>query len=156
MAINLPIKMTLRTLVLLAATTLITSGCITVPATVLYNNSEIPAVSPTGNRCKQPYLLTQDCSIFSYATRIIEIEGKKGRIAGSADGSVLLIMLKDELKLDTFELNHLSHLIEDFLTTKGLNITEMQAMAANGETSGYFFVFDGDAYSPLKTLTVEK
>jgi hypothetical protein len=148
--------MILRTLILLAATTMITSGCITVPATVLYNNSEIPAVGPTGNRCKQPYLLTQDCSIFSYATRMIEIEGERGRIAGSTDGSVLLVMLEDELKLDTFELNHLSHLIEDFLTTKGLSINEMQAMAGNGETAGYFFVFNGDAYSLLKSLTVEK
>ena len=87
---------------------------------------------------------------------MIEIEGEKGRVAGSTDGSVLLVMLEDELKLDTFELNHLSHLIEDFLTTKGLSINEMQAMAGNGETAGYFFVFNGDAYSLLKSLTFEK
>ncbi len=148
--------MLLKILIPLAAVTLITSGCITVPATVLYNNSEIPAVGPTGNRCKQPYLLTQDCSIFSYATRIIEIEGKRARIAGSADGNILLVMLEEELRLDTFELNYLSHLIEDFLTSKGLSINEMKAMAGNGETAGYFFVFDGDAYSLLKTLTIEK
>lgn len=148
--------MLLKILIPLAAVTLITSGCITVPATVLYNNSEIPAVGPTGNRCKQPYLLTQDCSIFSYATRIIEIEGKRARIAGSADGNILLVMLEEELRLDTFELNYLSHLIEDFLTSNGLSINEMKAMAGNGETAGYFFVFDGDAYSLLKTLTIEK
>ncbi len=65
-------------------------------------------------------------------------------------------MLEDALRLDTFELNYLSHLIEDFLTSKGLSINEMKAMAGNGETAGYFFVFDGDAYSLLKTLTIEK
>ena len=85
---------------------------------------------------------------------MIEIEGKRARIAGSADGNILLVMLEEELRLDTFELNYLSHLIEDFLTSKGLSINEMKAMAGNGETAGYFFVFDGDAYSLLKKLTV--
>ena len=125
-----------------------------VPNTVTYNGTEIPAVSPSSD-CDEPYALDQDCSGASGAKRKIQFQDHMVRIAGSSDGSVVLIMANKLFGFDTMRLTIATTAIESFLIEKGLNIIERQAIAANGEIFGFYLVFDSDAYSILKEYTID-
>lgn len=136
------------------AITVLMTGCISVPTSVNYNGTEIPAVSPSSD-CNKPYALDQDCSGMSGAKRKIEFENNIVRIAGSADGTTIFVMSNKKFGFDTMRLTITSSAIEAFLVEKGFNVIETQAMAVNGEIAGYYFVFDGDIYSIMKEFSIE-
>jgi hypothetical protein len=69
---------------------LILAGCASPSPSDL--RSEIPGLWMT---CNRPYQLTQDCSIWSGATREIEINGVQMKISGTADGRVVVVMPTD-------------------------------------------------------------
>lgn len=130
-------------------------GCVSVPPSVSYNGKEIPAVNPVTFGCNEPYALEQDCSGISGATRRITFEGHPVKIAGSADGTVVLIMGPKALGVETMKLTIATSAIESFLIAQGLTVVEQVAGAANDEVFFYILVFDGNAYDLLKPFTDE-
>lgn len=146
-------KIKILSLILIVSLSLV--GCMSVPTSVDYNGKQVPAVSPASAGCNKPYQLDQDCSGLSGAKRKIDFEGHTVKIAGSQDGSVILIMANKSFGFETMKLTVATSAIESFLIGKGFNVVETTAMAANGEVAGYYFVFDGDVYSVMKEFTIE-
>lgn len=144
-----------KTLNLLVLLPIIISGCVSVPSSVDFNGRDVPAIGPLGAGCKKPYVLTQDCSGFSGATRKIRFHDNIVRIAGSEDGTTFMVMADSALSFKTFELTVTSSNLEKHLLDLGFELIETKAMAVNDDIAGLFFVFDGDVYTVLKEFTVE-
>lgn len=131
------------------------AGCVSVPPTYSYNGEDIPTVSPMGVNCNKPYELDQDCSGMTGAKRKIKYLNHEVKIAGSQDGTVVMIMGMKALKLDTMKLTLATSALEGYLVEQGFTVIERKAAVGNGEVMTFFLVFDGDAYGKLKAFTVE-
>lgn len=145
-----PIQIT----ILLSIASLFTA-CVQIPETVEFNGRDIPNLSPFSIGCNKPYVLDQDCSSLTGATRKIEFEGNRARIAGSADGTTVFIMADKTIGFDSMRITVVASAIEEYLTARGFTVVERKASAMPEEVAAFFLVFDGDAYSVLKEFTVE-
>jgi PBP1b-binding outer membrane lipoprotein LpoB len=132
---------------------LLLSGCVSTPPSVTYNGEQIPTVGFLSLSCSKPYDLSQDCSSISGAKRKILFDNHEVRIAGTEDGTTILIMAKGAIKLETMKLTIATSAIEDYLVEQGFTVLGREAVAGNGEIAGYFLIFDGDAYSLLREFT---
>jgi hypothetical protein len=99
--------------------------------------------------------LTRDCSILNGATKIIEIEGQKLRVASNGSGSIVMIMHDEdecgmtEIDCQTTVNNRNYGLLKEFYSNNGINITAVHAVAAGGVIAGYKLVLDQDGYSVI-------
>ena len=113
--------------------------------------------------CSKPYELTQDCSVLSGAKRKIWIQGHKIKIAGSADGKIVLVMdphpfLTAAITGATFwladaqsaENNESFYQVRSLLQAKGVEIIKVVPINSFGSIDGYFLELDKDGYSILK------
>jgi len=147
-------------LVSIAVTSLL-SGCV---AQVVPEAQGFDRHSTTLAGCSKPYRLTQDCNLWEGSGRNILIDGVPSRIAGSADGTVILIRqsasefwksaIVDGLKLGFGDsahkqVNRSFYAAKEVLNTNGITILRVEALAEFGETNGYFIILDGDGYSVL-------
>jgi hypothetical protein len=147
--------MKIVSIVSIIAISIFFSGCVSTPPSVSYNGEQIPTVGMLSVSCKKPYELSQDCSGISGAKRDIVFENHEVRIAGSEDGTIILIMGKGAIKLETMKLTVATSAIEQYLIDEGFTILERKAIAGNDEVAGYYLVFDGDAYSRLKQFSLD-
>lgn len=102
--------------------------------------------------CNSPYRLTQSCNIWSGAARNIEVGGRKLRIAGSADGRIILI--KDAALLPkesvTSRGSSAYQAVKQALGTARVRILKQRDLTApGGKMMGFFLETDGDAYRVL-------
>lgn len=141
----------------LASLTLL-AGCGTVTATVP-DATGVEHVSALSMSCSKPYALTQDCSGFSGAKRLVDISGFRYKIAGSADGSVVLMMgakpNSDAFAGKSTETANVAYEVtKKFLLDQGINITLTQPVTSGSYLAGYIVKTDGDAYAALSGQTV--
>jgi hypothetical protein len=100
--------------------------------------------------CSQPYKLTQSCNIFSGASRLITVGGQKLKIAGSADGRVILIRSASLLDLNvTTSGSSQYEAVRQALNRANLHIVRQRDMVTSGSPVGFFLELDGDGYSAL-------
>jgi len=115
------------------------------------------AVSGISASCKKPYHLTQDCSWTVGAKRKIDISGQKASIAGSEDGHVVLVMgykVTGDVKGE--KLRRAFNEIVIYLESKDINIIKLKKMELMNAPYGYYLELDGDGYSLLKKLSIDK
>ena len=91
----------------------------------------------------------------SGAKRLINFDGKLVKIAGSADGTTVLVMNDKSTSFNTVKLKRVGFAIEQLLANEGATLLELKASAANKDLVAPLFVYDKDVYSTLKTYTVE-
>jgi hypothetical protein len=142
------------------------SGCVYVPTEEQAADSRaINAVSMT---CKRPYLLTQDCSIWSGATRTIAIHGFEVKIAGSDAGNIILVMdahmYKNTLLSNPFVLNLPRHsratnnsfrAVSLVLAERDVEIIEVIPVTSFGNIDGYVIRVEGEGYGILQGYGVD-
>jgi hypothetical protein len=141
-------KKTIMTGVILLA------ACTNTPTIITFNDQSVGTYNPAAG-CDS-LLLKQDCSKIIGASRNIKIDEIELRIAGSADGRVVLIMSKPALSTDTIALEQGTAAVKTFFLRKGIDIVETKAIYGDNIIVGYHYTFDIDGYSYLKTLTINK
>lgn len=118
--------------------------------------------------CKKPYVFTQDCSAWSGATRKITVDDFDVAVAGSEDGSTILVMdshsFTDVLTEDPFILNKPTlsrasnnsfYAVKRVLKQKDITIQKVTALGFLGDIDGYVLELGTDGYRYLKNYTVE-
>ena len=147
--------------------TVFVSACAT-PQTVGDASSE-DSINTVSMTCKKPYVLSQDCSIWSGATRTLDINGFKVKVGGSEDGKVVLVMdsksVSNLLFKDVFTLTNQTHsiasnnsyyAIKNILEEKNIKINKVRPLKSFGNINGYVLLLDEDGYTTLKEYTKKK
>lgn len=147
-----------RCVAVLALLTLAACGTVTAIVPDAEGTEHISAI---GMGCNKPHTLTQDCSGFSGATRLIEIADFRFKIAGSEDGTVVLMMgakpTSDAWKGKSTETANVAYeLTKKFLLDNKIAITTTEPVSSGSMLAGYVITTDGDAYQLLKERSVEK
>lgn len=131
-------------------------GCYAVPANVEYGGVTVPAFDGGAADCRQPYRLTQDCSRYPGATRLIEIDGLKLRVAGSEDGDTVLVMPQHRRDEERASNERAAKRVENFLEAGGARLVGIRAAAMDDKVRGYYLEFDRPVYDRLKERTIEE
>ena len=118
--------------------------------------------------CKKPYAFTQDCSVWNGATRKLNIEGFDVVVAGTEDGSTILVMdadiYKNVLIEDIFFLNNPTHskasnnsyfAVKKILKQQSISVQKAIPIGFLGNIDGYVLELDGDGYKTLIKYTVK-
>lgn len=139
---------------------LMLSACGTVTA-IVPDAEGVEHISAIGMGCNKPYTLTQDCSGFSGATRLVEISDFRFKIAGSDDGTIVLMMgakpNSDAWKGKSSETANIAYeLTKKFLLENGIAITSAEPVSSGSVLAGYVITTDGDAHQLLSQRSVEK
>lgn len=140
--------------------TLIFAACGTVTA-IVPDAEGVEHISAIGMSCNKPYTLTQDCSGFSGATRLIEIADFQFKIAGSEDGSIVLMMgakpNSDAWKGKSTETANVAYEVtKKFLLDNNVSITATEPVSSGSLLAGYVITTDGNAYRFLVGKSVEE
>jgi len=139
---------------------LLLGACGTVTA-IVPDADGVEHVSAIGMGCNKPYKLTQDCSGFSGATRLIEVSGFRFKIAGSDDGSTVLMMgakpMSDAWTGKSTETANVAYeLTKKHLLENGIAVKLAEPVSSGSMLAGYLITTDGDAHAILSQMTVEK
>lgn len=135
-------------------------GCGTVTA-IVPDAEGVEHVSAIGMGCNKPYKLTQDCSGFSGATRLVEVSEFQFKIAGSEDGSIVLMMGAKQMSdawsgKSTETANVAYELTKKHLLENGISISHTEPVSSGSMLAGYIITTDGNAHEVLSRMTVEK
>ena len=147
-----------RCVVVLSA--LLLSACGTVTA-IVPDAEGVDHISAIGMGCNKPYKLTQDCSGFSGATRLIEVSDFRFKIAGSEDGAIVLMMgakpTSDAWSGKSAETANIAYEVtKKVLAENGVTVTKAEPVSSGAMLAGYVITTSGDAYTILRTMTVEE
>lgn len=124
------------------------------------------SVGLAGLTCEKPYPLSQDCSYWSGGTRKVEIEGFEVKIAGSADGTTVLVidsgwspgLLESGLMFERVDVGSVTKrtsfdVIKNTLLENDITISEVVPVTAFGTVAGYYLILGSDGYAVLKKHT---
>lgn len=106
------------------------------------------SISHMAVTCNKPHEFTQDCSIWSRATREVELGGTTLEAAATEDGTAIIIEAPGIMK-DT---HGLSRGMTDFLAMMekaDIDIRTVRPITALNIQHGYLIELDGDGYSVL-------
>lgn len=136
------------------------AACGTVTA-IVPDAEGVEHISAIGMGCNKPYTLTQDCSGLSGANRLVEIADFRFKIAGSDDGTVVLMMGAKPTSdawngKSTETANAAYEITKKFLVDNMIAITTAEPVSSGSMLAGYVITTDGDAYTLLKEKSVEK
>ena len=139
---------------------LLLGACGTVTA-IVPDADGVEHISAIGMGCNKPHKLTQDCSGFSGAKRLVEVSDFRFKIAGSEDGSVVLMMgakpSSDAWSGKSSETANVAYEVtKKVLAENGVIVTKTEPVSSGPMLSGYIITADGNAYEILKAMTVEK
>ena len=128
-------------------------GCATATA-VVADAEDVEGISAIGMGCKSPYELTQDCSGFSGATRVVEVSGVTFKIAGSADGKIVLMMgakpNSSAISGKNAEAANVAYEVtKKLLLDNGINIELAEPVRSLSTLFGYVITTDGDSFAVL-------
>lgn len=128
------------------------AGCVSVPPSYQFGLTDIRTVGVLSVSCKKPFALSQDCSGLMGPTRRIAFEGTEIKIAGSADGTAVL-MMAGSIGFKSHELSVTALKIDAFLTDAGLKRVDAVAGVVNNDLGALALLYDGDAYTLLTAFT---
>ena len=105
--------------------------------------------------CDTPFRLSRSCSKARGPSKRISIDGLELQLAGSGDGSVLLIMPRDAHILAvqgaaTPAANERFYAVRDAAAAHGVNPLRATPLVMRNSIVGYYIEFDGDAWSALR------
>jgi len=126
----------------------------TSPTPAATNGGQPLQLEPVSNltaSCNNPYKLTRDCNAFTGAGRKITVNGRKLKIAGSADGKVVLV--RDASLIPTNSVSSTGSpqydAVRDTLRAAGVKILRQRDLMNPGKAGGFYLEMDRDGYSVL-------
>ena len=153
------LKASVIKLSILAVTSmLLLGGCGTVTA-IVPDAEGVEHVSAIGMGCNKPYKFTQECSGFSGATRLVEVSEFQYKIAGSEDGSIVLMMGAKQMSdawtgKSTETANVAYEVTKKYLSDNGIRIDKVEPVSSGNLLAGYIITTDGNAYEALSQQSV--
>ena len=137
---------------------LLLGGCGTVTA-IVPDAEGVEHVSAIGMGCNKPYKFTQECSGFSGATRLVEVSEFQYKIAGSEDGSIVLMMGAKQMSdawtgKSTETANVAYEVTKKYLSDNGIRIVKVEPVSSGNLLAGYIITTDGNAYEALSQQSV--
>ena len=137
---------------------LVAMACGSLPPVVPEAQGVTP-ISAIGMGCNKPYKLTQDCSGFSGATRLVKFEEVAFKIAGNADGTIVFVMdatpNRSAYEGRSDEAANLAFRVaKRALSENDIEIRKAEPVASGAMLVGYVLTTDRDAYSVLSQHTV--
>ena len=137
---------------------LLLGGCGTVTA-IVPDAEGVEHVSAIGMGCNKPYKFTQECSGFSGATRLVEVSEFQYKIAGSEDGSIVLMMGAKQMSdawtgKSTETANVAYEVTKKYLSDNGIRIDKVEPVSSGNLLAGYIITTDGNAYEALSQQSV--
>ena len=153
------LKASVIKLSILAVTSmLLLGGCGTVTA-IVPDAEGVEHVSAIGMGCNKPYKFTQECSGFSGATRLVEVSEFQYKIAGSEDGSIVLMMGAKQMSdawtgKSTETANVAYEVTKKYLSDNGIRIVKVEPVSSGNLLAGYIITTDGNAYEALSQQSV--
>ena len=144
--------------ILAATSMLLLGGCGTVTA-IVPDAEGVEHVSAIGMGCNKPYKFTQECSGFSGATRLVEVSEFQYKIAGSEDGSIVLMMGAKQMSdawtgKSTETANVAYEVTKKYLSDNGIRIDKVEPVSSGNLLAGYIITTDGNAYEALSQQSV--
>lgn len=144
------------------------SGCITagMSSSVVEEAAGEKPIRTGGLTCKDPYLLEQDCSSTWGATRKVMVGNRRVAVAGSKDGTIVLIMEADTastLLANQVSLHNPAHneavnenyrVVRAYFDSKSVSVKRVRPVQAPARIDGYILELGSDGYSLLKELSV--
>jgi hypothetical protein len=116
--------------------------------------------------CTKPYLLEQDCSDWVRATRKVMVGDRRVAVAGSKDGTIVLVMEEDtastvlarQISLHNPDRNEAANenyrVVRAYLDSKSVSVKRVRPVRTPARIDGYFLELGSDGYSLLKALSV--
>ena len=150
-------------IIIIAGLVAVLSACAATPSVT--GADDTATLNTLTTTCKKPYRLTQDCSIWSGATRKIDLGGFIVKTGASADGKVVLVMdsnLVSNTYADLLTLNSPTHsaasnnsfyAVKRLLDKAGIKILRIRPLRSFGNVDGYVLELKSDGYSMLKKYT---
>ncbi len=155
--------MTLKSSVIKSSILAVTSmlflgGCGTVTA-IVPDAEGVEHVSAIGMGCNKPYKFTQECSGFSGATKLVEVSEFQYKIAGSEDGTIVLMMGAKQMSdawtgKSTETANVAYEVTKKYLSDNGIRIDKVEPVSSGSLLAGYIITTDGNAYEALSQQSV--
>lgn len=107
--------------------------------------------------CSKPHHLTQNCSFWTGAALKISLDGVKAKIAGSEDGTVILVQGPKLTTQEAWALDSAFGAIATLFERHEIQITKVVGVAmSDGAFYGYYLLLDKDGYSLLRDYAVSK
>lgn len=136
------------------------AGCGGMPP-VVPDAEGVESVSAIGMGCNKPYKLTRSCSGFSGATREVRLSGVEFKIAGTEDGTVVLIMnarqLSNAARGKSTEASNIAYEVaKKHLVDRGVEIRLVEPVASGSLLAGYIVTTDADGYALLSEFATEE
>jgi hypothetical protein len=98
--------------------------------------------------CKKPYTLTQGCSSLTGPKERIQHQPVKGKLAGTENGEIVILM-KSSAFTQEYELKNQAVNCIEILVQAGITVREIRPVISLGQTMGYAFITNGDAFGLL-------
>jgi hypothetical protein len=142
------------------------SGCITagMSTPVVEAAAGEEPIFADGLTCTKPYPLEQDCSDWVRATRKVMVGNRHIAVAGSKDGTIVLVMEEDtastvlarQISLHNPERNEAANenyrVVRAYLDSKSVSVKRVRVVRTPARIDGYILELGSDGYSLLKAL----
>jgi hypothetical protein len=144
------------------------SGCMTagMSSSVVEAAAGEEAIFSDGLTCTKPYLLEQDCSDWVRATRKVMVGNRRVAVAGSKDGTIVLVMEEDtastvlarQIYLNNPARNEAANedyrVVRAYFDSKSVSVKRVRPVRTPARIDGYILELGSDGYSLLKELTL--
>ena len=107
------------------------------PAVRVLDAEGATSVSSLGMTCERPFGLTQDCSSWRGPTKKINVGGHAIKVAGNADGTVVVLFGQDNNRKERQTANLAYELLKRELVDRGYEIAKVTPIEFDGLMSGY-------------------
>ena len=112
---------------------------------------QLEGVSGLAASCSYPYKLTRHCNIWSGAGLHVTVRGQKLKIAGSADGRIVLVrnaaLVPKNSVTSTGSMQY--EAVRNALKDAGVKILRQRDLLMPGKAGGFFLELDRDGFSVL-------
>ncbi|QFT55379.1 hypothetical protein [Microbulbifer sp. THAF38] len=133
-----------NTLLLFSAVLL--TACVSNPPVLVPDSLNNDSISAVGMTCSSPHQLSQDCSGLSGPTKKISISGMKMKVAGSSDGTVIVMFGSSSMSPNMQEINTSYELIKRELVASKIGIIKVTPVISSNILFGYAIETDKPAY----------
>ena len=124
-------------------------GCVSTPSVVSYKGAPVTALNSVSMSCSDPYIFTQDCSIWTGASLRVQLNDKLVKVASTTDGRIVIVMT-DRLLPTQYEAEQAADAVQAVAAGAGAKLLKLEGLAAGSSVIGYVLHFDRDVYVALR------
>ena len=121
-------------------------ACVSNPPVLVPDSMSNASITAVGMTCSSPYELSQDCSGLSGPTKKISISGMEMKVAGTSDGTVIVMFGTSSMSPNMQEINASYELIKRELVANQIGIIKVTPIISSNILFGYAIETDRPSY----------